>query len=188
MMIQVPKLADGREVLAGRALGRKALGQLISREVSTSVPTLQFLDFRSCALVTGSFLAEFLLGYSKSVRARSSNIYPVTVMIDDVSLQELELLANNTGEVFPICSDVTSGRMKAFRYVGPLDSAHAETIERVEHLGVASAKYLAESSTANTRIGVTGWHNRLAALSRKGLLIEETSGRQKIYRSLAHGA
>lgn len=189
MLVNVCELADGREVLAGRAAGRKALAKLIAGMENPSAPEICFLDFGSSGLVTGSFLAEFVIGFSRHARAIAPNVYPVSIIVDDISLQELELLASSTGEVFPVCSGLKRGHPKELRLVGLLDVAHLEALKRVEQLGRASAKTLAESTaTRGDKIGVTAWHNRLTALSRKGLIIEDSDGRQKLYRALNQGA
>jgi hypothetical protein len=189
MLVNVCELAGGREVLAGRALGRKALAKLIAGIENPSAPDICFLDFGSSALVTGSFLAEFVIGLSRHARAVAPNIYPVCIIVDEISFQELELLASSSGQVIPVCSGLKRGHPKELRFVGSLDVAHLEALKRVEHLGCASAKALAEgTATRGDKIGITAWHNRLAALSRRGLIIEENDGRQKLYRALNQGA
>lgn len=183
MIVNVFDLVSGRGVLAGRALARKALGKLIADTRSPSNSEVCILDFTATPLVTGSFIAEFVLGFSRHARATIPNLYPVTMMVDDISLQELEFVADSTNEVIPVCSGTTRGRLKDFRFLGSLDAVQQETIRCVAQLGRASAKDLAATSK-HSNVGLTAWHNRLAALNRKGLIIEESDGRQKLYRSL----
>jgi hypothetical protein len=81
------------------------------------------------------------------------------------------------------------GKLRNFRLIGKLDAHQEETLKIVSRLGQGTAKELFEAATnASSAIGLTAWHNRLTALVRRGLLVEQTEGRQKVYRTLSTGA
>jgi len=189
MIIDIVKLSAGSGVLAGRGSARQVLGKLIAESINPEAPEIWMLDYSGADLVTGSFFSETFLGFSKHVRTALPNIYPVIGVIEERSIQELEFLAESTSEVIPICSGMERGKLKKFRLIGSLDPYQEETLEIVTRLGDATAKELSENaSKSSATIGVTAWHNRLTALARRGLLIEQNAGRQKAYRTLSKGA
>lgn len=188
MIINICDLAGGARVLAGRGAARKVLGKLIAEAVNPESPQIWMLDYLDADLVTGSFFAETFLGFSKHVRTSLPNIYPIVGVTEERSTQELEFLAESTGEVIPACSGIDRGKPKNFRIIGNLDPYQEETLTIVARLGQGTAKDLSESTTkSSVTIGVTAWHNRLTALARRGLLIERSEGRQRAYRTLCKG-
>jgi hypothetical protein len=188
MILDICRTAQGARVLAGRGPARKVLGKLIAEAVNPAAPEIWMLDYLSADLVTGSFFSETFLAFTRHARTSLPNIYPIAGITEERSIHELEFLAESSGEVIPICSGMERGKLKAFRLIGSLDAHQEETLAIVTRLGQGTAKELFESATkTSAAIGITAWHNRLATLVRRGLLIEQSEGRQKTFRTLSKG-
>jgi len=77
------------------------------------------------------------------------------------------------------CSLSTDDVATEVRVIGELDHTQKLTMDEVFRRGEVDAIMLSQTSN---EVGSTAWNNRLAALSGKGLVIEEKKGRIKLYR------
>ena len=173
------------EVLAGALTGRKTLQAMLERiERDPKSPEMVYLDFEGIEVATASFLRECILEFRDTVRRRWSNYYPVVANADDAIVEELSILLEPQRDVLMRCELDDSDTPRHPRLVGDLEPKQQITFDLVRKLGEADAGELMRTANGTENVGQTAWNNRLASLSRLGLLMEHSHGRAKRYRPL----
>ena len=190
MRIRLREIADGG-VLAGARSGRRVLGMLLERvDGDPGEPELVYLDFERVEVATASFLRESVIEFRDAVRRRWGNYYPVVANANESIAEELDVLVRPSRDVLVCCELDVDDRPRSPYLMGELEDKQRIAFDRVGRLGEAGAADLkAEDDAEDDAEGVTqtAWNNRLAALSRLGLLIESSHGRGKRYRPLPLG-
>ncbi|GAB4124891.1 MAG: hypothetical protein Tsb0027_23610 [Wenzhouxiangellaceae bacterium] len=187
MRIRMKTLARS-SVLAGALSGRKTLGLLLEGiDEETKAPETVYLDFAGIEVATASFLRESILEFRDIVRRRWTNYYPVVANTNDTVTEELSMLLDPQRDVLMLCTLSEYGVPGAARLVGKLEPKQRITFDLVKTLGEADAGELMRAANGSERVGQTAWNNRLASLSRLGLLMETSYGRAKRYRPLPLG-
>lgn len=184
MHIRMRDLVDS-EVLAGALTGRKALGVLLERiDRQPEDPEPVFLDFAGIEVATASFLRECILEFRDIVRRRWTNFYPVVANANDTIAEELSVLLEPQRDVLILCTLKEDGTPGKARLVGELEPKQRVTFDLVRKLGETDAGELMRTANGSEGVGQTAWNNRLASLSKLGLLMETSHGRAKRYRPL----
>lgn len=184
MYIQMRNLVDN-DVLAGALTGRKTLGLLLERiDREPEKPEAVYLDFTGIEVATASFLRECILEFRDTVRRRWPSYYPVVANANDTVAEELSILLGPQRDVLMLCSLDEDGIPSAPRLVGDLEPKQRITFDLVKKLGEADAGELMRTTNGTEEVGQTAWNNRLASLSRLGLLMELSHGRAKRYQPL----
>ena len=172
------------EILAGALTGRRVLGLLmeqVDEELETPEPV--YLDFKGIVIATASFLRECILEYKNIMRRRWTNYYPVVANANESVTEELSVLLGQR-DVLMLCTLDEEGNPGSPRVLGDLEPKQRIAFELVRQFGEADAGELMRSSKNSEDVGQTAWNNRLASLSRLGLLMELSHGRAKRYRPL----
>ena len=184
MRMRMRELVDS-EVLAGAMTGRKTLQALLERiETDPRSPETVYLDFEGIEVATASFLRECILEFRDTVRRRWSNYYPVVANADDAIIEELSILLEPQRDVLMRCELDDNDMPRHPRLIGALEPKQQITFDLVRELGEADAGELMRTANGTENVGQTAWNNRLASLSRLGLLMEHSHGRAKRYRPL----
>jgi hypothetical protein len=184
MHIRMRDLVES-DVLAGALTGRKALSLLFERiDGEPEKPEPVYLDFTGIEVATASFLRECILEFRDTVRRRWPNYYPVVANANDTVTEELSILLGPQRDVLMLCSLDEGGNPDSPRIVGALEPKQRITFDLVKKLGEADAGELMRTANGTEDVGQTAWNNRLASLSRLGLLMELSHGRAKRYRPL----
>ena len=174
----------GNEILAGAVAGRRILGVLLERiDGRPPEPEPVYLDFWGVEVATASFLRESILEFRDIVRRRWTNYYPVVANANDSVTEELSVLVAQR-DVLMLCTLDEKGRPSSPRLLGNLEPKQRVAFDLVRERGETDAVELMRSSQDREGVGQTAWNNRLAALSRLGLLMEMSDGRAKRYRPL----
>ena len=174
-------------VLAGARAGRRMLGRLLERVGNDpQEPELLFLDFDGVQVATASFLRESVVEFRDVVRRRWVNCYPVVANANESITEELSVLIKPNRDVLILCSLDQDGWPRSPRLIGELEPKQRIAFDLVGELGEAGAGEL-KSADDTEDVTQTAWNNRLAALSRLGLLMEFSQGRSKRYRPLPLG-
>ena len=183
MRFRLKDLADN-EILAGAVAGRRILGLLLDRiDGEPTAPEPVYLDFQGVEVATASFLRECILEFRDIVRRRWTNNYPVVANANDSVAEELSVLVAQR-DVLILCTLDAKGRPTSPRLLGALEPKQRIAFDLVRERGETDAGELMRSSRGTEDVGQTAWNNRLAALSRLGLLMEMSNGRAKRYRPL----
>ena len=165
--------------LAGSIPGRNLLAKLIENVTSTMSACPVFLDFAGIETATASFLRESVLGFRDYCLRSRLPLHAVVANASQDIVEELEIVLAAENDAILACSLSTDGVATEVRVIGQLDHTQKLTMDEVFRRGEVDAIMLSQTSK---EVGSTAWNNRLAALSGKGLVIEEKKGRVKFYR------
>jgi len=173
------------EILAGARTGRNTLRVLLDRIGSNSrSPETVYLDFAGIEVATASFLRECILEFRDTVRRRWANYYPVVANANEAIVEELSVLLEPKRDVLLLCELDDTKKPRRPRLVGDLEPKQQVTYDLVRELGEANAGELMRTANGEEQVAQTAWNNRLASLSRLGLLMEHSHGRAKRYKPL----
>lgn len=181
-MIRYPMLtnATGSATLAGSAMGRQMLAQLIAKTKPVAEPTLAFLDFAEVDIATGSFLREAVMGFRDFCRNAAGMIYPVVANANATIEEELATYLRGRNDAIWACGLDADGAATDPHILGELDAGQLSTIHLIAKHHPISAPELAKLRP-DDKIGTTAWNNRLATLSAKGMLKEVRHGKTKLF-------
>lgn len=186
MRALVLELMGGTEVLAGTFAGRRLFDLQMRQLPKVQAPELFAIDFSGVAVATASFLREGVVFFRDRVRGTASNIYPIVANPNAAVIEELVGLLEQMGEAIWSCT-LKGEKVQKVTLLGTLEGKLASSLEEVAVKRSADATSLWSESKSSEAVGITTWNNRLAALSRKGLVIETRRGKQKIYSDIANG-
>ena len=147
-------------------------------------PEPMYLDFTGTEVATASFLRECIVDFKDVVRKRWTSYYPVVANANDSITEELLILLEPQRDVLMLCMLNKNGIPTSPRLLGTLEPKQRITFDLVKELGEADAGELMRTANRTEDVGRTAWNNRLASLSRLGLLMEMSHGRVKRYRPL----
>ena len=162
-----------------------SLFEKLKREPQQPEPL--YLDFIGIEVATASFLRECIVDFRNVVRKRWTSYYPVVANANDTVTEELSILLEPHRDVLVLCTLNENGIPAAPRLLGALDPKQRITFDLVKELGEADAGELMRAANKIEEVGRTAWNNRLASLSKLGLLMEMSHGRVKRYRPLPLG-
>jgi hypothetical protein len=180
--ISLLKLAKENDVLAGSSSGRRMCDALWAA-AKFSEGGLFVIDFLGISVATSSFLRESVLAFRNRTRAEKPDLYPVVTNLVANVEEELTGLLKQTGEAFWVF-DFTKSAVKKHRLIGRLDPKLKETLELIENGHGYDAATLWKGTNSTESVGVTAWNNRLASLSKQGLVFESKVGKQKYFHPL----
>lgn len=181
-VIRYPMLTNaiGSATLAGSAMGRQMLAQLIEKTKPTAEPSVAYLDFESVDIATGSFLREAVMGFRDFCRNAAGMIYPVVANANATIEEELATYLRGRNDAIWACSLDPDGLAADPHILGELDMGQMSTIQLVGRHHPISAPELAKLRP-DDKIGTTAWNNRLATLAAKGMLKEARHGKTKLF-------
>lgn len=180
--ITLRRLARNADVLAGSSAGRRMSNSLWDI-AKTCEPGLFVIDGVGVDVATSSFLREGIIGFRNFVRREKPDLYPVLSNLTPDVEEELVGLLNQMGEAYWIF-DISQGFVKKRRLIGRIDPKLKETLELIERGQGYDAATLWKSTNSTESVGVTAWNNRLASLSKQGLVFESRVGKQKFFHPL----
>lgn len=175
---QIHSIASSRATLAGTAMGRQMLAQLIAITKPVMVPTVAYLDFGGIDIATGSFLREAVLGFRDFSRNAVGMLYPVLANANATIEEELSVYLKDRNDAIWACSLDEDHVALSPHILGELDITQMKTLQLISQHQPISAPELAKLQP-NEGIGTTGWNNRLATLAMKGVLMEIKQGKTK---------
>lgn len=176
----VLSIAANRGTLAGTAMGRQMLAQLIAETKPILQPTIAYLDFSGVDIATGSFLREAVLGFRDFSRNAIGTLYPVVANANATIEEELTVYLKDRNDAIWACALNDNGEPTQPHILGELDAAQMNTIHLIVQHRPISAPELAKLRP-DEGIGTTAWNNRLATLAAKGILMELKSGKTKMF-------
>lgn len=176
-------IASSKATLAGTAMGRQMLAQLISEMQPVTEPTVAYLDFSGVDIATGSFLREAVLGFRDFSRNAIGMLYPVVANANHTIEEELSVYLKDRNDAIWACSLDDKGDAKNSHILGELDAAQSSTLQLISEHSPISAPQLSKLCPQE-KIGTTAWNNRLAMLTAKGILMELKSGKTKMFTTV----
>lgn len=173
------------EVLAGAIDGQKAFVDLLRRTTIPNAPEVCFLDFSGIQVATTSFLRDSVIAYRNHARSIWPLIYPVCANVAANVKEELDSFLKSRSDAFVICERDADGRVSNAELIGQIDGKQGIALRGVLDLGESDAPRLRQH--VGEDVAATAWNNRLGALAVKGILMEVSSGRNKLYRPVLEG-
>ncbi|MEQ1605635.1 MAG: hypothetical protein ABL999_12280 [Pyrinomonadaceae bacterium] len=158
--------------------GLKIYSRILEQLGAVQVPQPILLDFQE-ASATGSFFSQVVFPIRDY--ARRLNQYLVLSNLNPETRLELAWLLEVNPDTFLVCETDSHDNVSNIAWIGGLDERQCGILSAISALGGADATTLSKKFKED-HIGITAWNNRLSALSDKGLLIENKSGRSKIYK------
>jgi hypothetical protein len=180
-------LSNGDPVLAGSNTGRRMFNSLWELAIS-SKDHLFILDFSGIRVATSSFVREAVIVFRSRAREELPHLYPVLTNLSADVEEELLIVLNQMGEAFWCFNIDKKGGIRKRRLLGQLDPKLRETLDLIDEGRGFDAATLWKSTNSTESIGVTAWNNRLASLSKQGLVFESKVGKQKFFRPLHESA
>jgi hypothetical protein len=170
------------DVLGFRSEGVTVRERMFESLTEPNDPAVLAVDFREMRVMASSPLDELTFVLRDNLRRRGSCLFPVFTNLDPWR-EELEAIsAIRRGDSLPLCELDNSGSVHGARILGSLDEAQKVTLRALQKMGEATGALLHQSDADGRRTSATAWNNRLAYLSRKGLVVERAEGRAKFYR------
>ena len=176
----VIQIASSRATLAGTAMGRQMLAQLIAATKPVPAPAVALLDFSGVDIATGSFLREAVIGFRDFSRNAIGTLYPVVANANSAIEEELSVYLKDRNDAIWACSLSKDGIPQNAHILGELDLTQTNTLRLVsEHTPISAPE--AAKLRPEEGIGTTAWNNRLASLAAKGVLMEFKQGKTKMF-------
>lgn len=172
------------DVLAGSLAGQRLLARMIAEAPRPLMPGPYFLDFKGVSAATASFLRESVVAFRDYCRQRSSFLYPVVANPSEEVREELDFYLRSTNDVMLCCTLGKSERVTDSIFLGGLDQKALVAFDAIRRLGEADASSLRAKFAKTDPVNTTAWNNRLSNLATRGLVIEESKGRTKVYRTV----
>jgi hypothetical protein len=187
MRAEILDLSNSDPILAGSNTGRRMFNSLWELAISSN-GHLFILDFLGIRVATSSFLREAVVVFRRRAREELPHLYPVLTNLSAGIEEELLIVLNQMGEAF-WCFDIDNKeRIRKRRLLGRLDPKLRETLDLIDEGRGFDAATLWKSTNSTESVGVTAWNNRLASLSKQGLVFESKVGKQKYFRPLHESA
>jgi len=183
MLIRLLDLSKDDPILAGSNTGRRMFNSLWELAISSN-DHLFILDFSGIRVATTSFIREAIIVFRKRAREDLPGLYPVLTNLSEEVEEELLIVLNQMGEAFWYFSIDKKGGIRKRRLLGRLDPKLQETLDLIDEGRGFDAATLWKSTNSTESVGVTAWNNRLASLSKQGLVFESKVGKQKYFRPL----
>lgn len=174
----------GQDILAGKSNGLRDYPKVLSAVEETGAGDIVVLDWSGVELATASYFGATFVPLLRLAIEGQLDRYFVLTGLNQTSLDELKLVLENQGMV-TLIGDWKEGGVRNAGALGRLDPAYAETLQAVQRVEGASATELFKKHTARTRIGKTGWINRLSNLHRLRLVRKQRVGREYVFQALS---
>lgn len=175
------KSVSGFDMLIGKSDGQRDLPKLAAAVVGAPDGATLAWDWSGVRVATASYFASTYVPLLKMVVSGELDRYFILVGMNKNCEDELRLVLDAQGLPTLIAQGSKGGRIREVRVIGKLDSAHAETLERIIERPGASATDLHEHACGKGRIGKTAWINRLTALNRYRLVRRRKAGREYVF-------
>jgi hypothetical protein len=187
MQARLFDLSKDDPVLAGSNSGRRMFNLLWELAIASN-DHLFILDFSEIRVATSSFIREAIIVFRRRTREGLPHLYPVLTNLSAEVEEELLIALNQMGEAFWCFSMDKKGGIRKRRLLGRLDPKLQETLDLIDAGRGFDAVTLWKSTNSTESVGVTAWNNRLANLSKQGLVFESKVGKQKYFRPLHESA
>ena len=189
MMIRIDAhKVTGLDTLVGKIGGIRDFPKFMSAVAEAPDGSTVALDWSGIDLATASYFGSAVLPIIRMTMMGDLDRYFVFVGVNQTSLDELKLVLE-FNELVVLLGDLDrSGGVRNLRVLGKLESPYAETLTAIQEVESTSASALyKQQHRTGTRIGKTGWVNRLSHLYRLRLLKKHKVGRELVFETVQKG-
>ena len=185
--IDVQKLT-GLDTLVGKTGGLRDFPKFMSAVAEVPDGSTVILDWSAVDLATSSYFASAVIPIIRMTLVGDLDRYFIFAGLSQTSLDELKLVVEHTGVVVFLGDLDRNGSPRNLRVLGKLESPYAETLAAIQAVESASASALhKQQHRSGTRIGKTGWVNRLSHLHRLRLIKKHKIGRELVFETVQKG-
>jgi hypothetical protein len=170
-----------REFLAGKSDGLRDYPLFLSAVESTAPGETIVLDWKGIEIASASYFGSTFVTLLRMAINGELDRYFILVGLNKTAMEELKLVLD-LQQLVALVGDLKDGKVKNLQIVGSLDPAYAETLEALQQKAPVSATELHKHS--RSKIGKTGWINRLTNLHRLRLAKKERVGREYVFEAL----
>ena len=142
------------------------------------------LDWKGIELATASYFAATILTLIRDLSASDADRYLISVGLNPQCVDDLKLALQIQGLV-ALAGDYKSKSLHNLRVLGTLDESYRESMACLDSQQYYSAAELLKSGCAATKIGKTGWNNRLQHLYGHRVIKRIKVGREFKYSLIA---
>jgi hypothetical protein len=182
------KKVTGLDTLVGKTGGIRDFPKFMSAAAEAPDGSTVMFDWSGVDLATASYFGSAVLPIIRMTMMGDLDRYFVFVGLNQTALDELKLVLEFNGLVVLLGDVDRSGNVRNLRVLGKLESPYAETLKVVQEVESASASVLhKQQHRTGTRIGKTGWVNRLSHLYSLRLLKKHKVGRELVFETVQRG-
>jgi hypothetical protein len=177
------KSITGLETLAGKSGGLRDFPKFLAALADAPAGETVILDWTGIEIATASYFGATFIPLLRMAIAGNVDHYFISVGLNRTCLDELKLVLE-LQRLVVATGRLEKGTVSHLEFLGELDNAYEETLRAVQEAEAASATDLYEKHKNRTRIGKTGWINRLTNLHRMRLLRKQRIGREYMFQTL----
>jgi len=185
--IQAQKVT-GLTTLVGKTGGIRDLPKFMAAVAEVPDGSTIILDWSRIDLATASYFGAAIVPIIRMTMVGDLDRYFVFAGLDQTSLDELKLVIEYNHLVIFLGDLDRGGGVRNLRVLGKLESPYLETLTAIQSAKSASASGLyKQQDRIGTRIGKTGWVNRLSHLHRLRLVKKHKVGRELVFETVQKG-
>jgi len=178
----------GSETLVGKTGGMRDFPKFMSAVAEAPDGSTIILDWSGIDLATASYFGSAIIPIIRMTMVGDLDRYFVFAGLNQTSLDELKLVIEYSQLVVFLGDLDKGGSVGNMRVLGKLESPYAETLAAIQTAENASASGLhGQQHRTGTRIGKTGWVNRLSHLHRLRLIKKRKVGRELMFETIQKG-
>ena len=178
----------GLDTLVGKTGGLRDFPKFMSAVAEAPDGSTIILDWSAVELATSSYFGSAVIPIIRMTVVGDLDRYFIFAGLNQTSSDELKLVIEHTGLVVFLGDLDRNGKPRNLRVLGKLESPYAETLTAIQSAESASASGLhRQQHRTGTRIGKTGWVNRLSHLHRLRLLKKHKVGRELVFETVQNG-
>ncbi len=178
----------GLDTLVGKTGGLRDFPKFMSAVAEVPDGSTIIVDWSAIDLVTSSYFGSAIIPIIRMTVIGDLDRYFIFAGMNQTSLDELKLVIEHTGLVVFLGDLDRNGSPRNLRVIGKLESPYAETLKAIQEAESASASGLhKQQHRTGTRIGKTGWINRLSHLHRLRLIKKHKVGRELVFETVQKG-
>jgi hypothetical protein len=177
----------GLETLIGKIGGTRDFPKFMEAVAAAPEGSTLIFDWAAIEIATASYFGSTVLPLLRMSTTGDMDRYFLHVGLNENCLDELKLVVEYQNLVVLVGDAGRGDSIRNIRAVGKLELIYSETLAAIRASETASASTLHKGHPSNgTKIGKTGWANRLAYLFRLRLVKKQRVGRELMFQPI-HG-
>jgi len=174
--------------LIGKIGGTRDFPKFMEAVSATAEGSTVIFDWSGIEIATASYFGSTVLPLLRMSTTGGMDRYFLHVSLNQNSLDELKLVVEYQNLVVLVGDAGRGDSIRNVRVVGKLEPVYSETLAAIRASQTASATTLHKGQRSqSTKIGKTGWANRLSYLFRLRLVKKQRVGRELVFQPVYGG-
>lgn len=175
----------GLDTLAGKSGGARDFPKFVAAVEDSPEGCTVLLDWSGVEIATASYFGATFMPLLRMTMVGGLDRYLVLTGLNRTCLDELKLALEVPGLVALLGDCGKNGTVNSVQLFGKLEPVYVEAFAEVQKSkGVSASELHDRQIRSHSRIGVTGWINRLSNLHRLRLVRKQRIGRRFVYKPL----